>query len=237
MRPTPERPASSDSQVATALFPTGVTAPKPLTTTRLHWIVLLIERGTGYLRTGPGGCNTFDFPDRGDHFGAAPNMDQLHAYWRMDYIEAPRYPETMKRPFTELPALGDDRQALIVHRSVHAYLVLNRFPYNPGHLLAVPFREVTELEALTPAERSDLMEEIVLAKRLVVAALNAEGVNVGFNLGSVSGGSIAHLHGHIVPRWKGDNNFMPVIGQTRVLPQSLQATYARLAEVLSTNGL
>jgi hypothetical protein len=68
-----------------------------------------------------------------------PNtMQQLHAYWRMDYIEAPRYPASMKRPFTELPAMGDDRAALIVHRSRLSYLVLNRFPYNPGHLLAVP---------------------------------------------------------------------------------------------------
>ena len=78
-------------------------------------------------------------------------MQQLHAYWRMDYIEAPRYPATMKRPFTELPAMGDDRAALIVHRSATSYLVLNRFPYNPGHLLAVPFREVVELEELTRA--------------------------------------------------------------------------------------
>lgn len=157
-------------------------------------------------------------------------MDQLHAYWRMDYIEAPRYPESMKRPFTELPALGDDREALIVHRSALSFLVLNRFPYNPGHLLAVPFREVTELEELSHAERADLMEIIVFGKRLLTAALKADGCNVGFNLGSVAGGSIAHLHGHIVPRWKGDNNFMPVIGQTRVLPQSLQATWSRLTE-------
>ncbi len=148
----------------------------------------------------------------------------------MEYIEAPRYPAKMKRPFTELPALGDDRAALIVHRSRLAYLVLNRFPYNPGHLLAVPFREVTELEQLTPAEASAVMAEIVFAKRLLTAALKPDGVNVGFNLGSAAGGSIAHLHAHIVPRWNGDTNFMPVIGQTRVLPQSLKAMYARLME-------
>ena len=164
-------------------------------------------------------------------------MEQLHAYWRMDYIEAPRYPETMRRPFTELPALGDDREALIVHRSPASYLVLNRFPYNPGHLLAVPFREVTELDELTPAERADLMEEIVLGKRLLAAAIKPDGYNVGFNLGSVSGGSIAHLHGHIVPRWKGDNNFMPVIGQTRILPQSLQTMWSRLTEVVLSPAL
>jgi|UniRef100_UPI00404A9665 ATP adenylyltransferase len=160
-------------------------------------------------------------------------MEQLHAYWRMEYIEAPRYPET-KRPFTELPALGDDRTALIVHRAAHSYLLMNRFPYNPGHLLAIPYREVAELEELTSVERADIMESIVLAKRLLVAAIKPDGFNVGFNLGSAAGGSIPHLHAHIVPRWNGDNNFMPVIGQTRTLPQSLDAMWERLSSVAST---
>lgn len=157
-------------------------------------------------------------------------MQQLHAYWRMDYIEAPRYPASMNRPFTELPALGDDRTALIVHRAPLSYLILNRFPYNPGHLLAVPFREVIDLEELSAAERADLMDEIIFGKSLLGAALKPDGVNLGFNLGSVSGGSIPHLHAHIVPRWNGDNNFMPVIAGTRVLPQSLEATWLRLSE-------
>lgn len=155
-------------------------------------------------------------------------MEQLHAYWRMEYIEAPRYLATA-RPFTELPALGDDRTALIVHRQALSYLILNRFPYNPGHLLAIPFREVIELEELRPDERADLMEAIVFAKRLLEAALKPDGFNVGFNLGTAAGGSIAHLHAHIVPRWNGDTNFMPVLGQTRVLPQSLDATWQKLA--------
>ena len=157
-------------------------------------------------------------------------MQQLHPHWRMDYIEAPHYPAAMQRPFTELPALGDDRTALIVHRSPLSYLILNRFPYNPGHLLAVPFRDVSDLDLLTPAERGDLFEEITLGKRLLTAALKPDAFNIGFNLGGpVAGGSIAHLHGHIVPRWNGDNNFMPVIGSTRILPQSLDATWERLA--------
>ena len=146
----------------------------------------------------------------------------------MDYIEAPRYPADLKRPFTELPALGDDRKALIVHRNRLSYLILNRFPYNPGHLLAVPFREVTDIEQLTPAGRADLMETITYGKRLLTAAMNPNGFNVGFNLGSAAGGSIAHLHAHIVPRWNGDNNFMPVLGHTRLLPQSLEATWERV---------
>lgn len=133
------------------------------------------------------------------------------------------------RPFTELPALGDDRAALIVHRTELSYLMLNRFPYNPGHLLAIPFREVIDIEDLTPAESADLFALITFGKKVLKAALKPDGFNIGFNLGSASGGSIPHLHGHIVPRWNGDNNFMPVLGQTRILPQALEATWERLA--------
>jgi len=156
-------------------------------------------------------------------------MEQLHAYWRMEYIEAPRYPASMKRPFTELPALGDDRAALIVHRQRHSYLIMNRFPYNPGHLLAIPFRDVVEIEDLNPAERADLMEAIIFGKRVLAASLRPDGFNVGFNLGTAAGGSITHLHAHIVPRWNGDTNFMPVLGQTRTLPQALDTTWAKLS--------
>jgi len=162
------------------------------------------------------------------------NPQQLHPYWRMEYIEAPRYPAALKRPFTELPTLGDDRAALIVHRSTLSYLVLNRFPYNPGHLLAVPFREVSDLLELSKQERADLMEEIVFGQKLLNAVLKPDGINVGFNLGSAAGGSIAHLHGHLVPRWSGDNNFMPVLGQTRILPQSLDAIWERFAAAVPT---
>lgn len=147
----------------------------------------------------------------------------------MAYIEAPRYPAILKRPFTELPALGDDRAALIIHRTPLSYLILNRFPYNPGHLLAVPFREVTDLIDLTPLERADLMEAIVFGQKLLNAVLKPDGINVGFNLGSAAGGSIAHLHGHLVPRWSGDNNFMPVLAHTRILPQALETMWKRLA--------
>ena len=158
-------------------------------------------------------------------------MQQLHAYWRMAYIEAPRFP-AVKKPFTELPALGDDRAALIVHRSRLSYLMLNRFPYNPGHMLAIPFREVVNLEDLTIAERADLMEIIVFGNRVLQTALKPDGINIGFNLGhAVSGGSIPHLHGHIVPRWVGDTNFMPVLGETRILPEALETTWEKLHAV------
>ena len=146
----------------------------------------------------------------------------------MEYIAAPRPPESA-RPFTDLPALGDDRAALIVHRAPLSYLMLNRFPYNPGHLLAIPYREVSDLTDLTAAEQADLMATIVFGEKLLRAVLRPDGFNIGFNLGRPAGGSIEHLHGHLVPRWSGDNNFMPVLGQTRILPQALTETWERLA--------
>jgi ATP adenylyltransferase len=141
----------------------------------------------------------------------------------------PRLPEG-SNVFAELPKLGDDTAALIIHRSQLSYLILNRYPYNAGHLLAVPFRAATDLVELTAAERADLMDEIIFGKQVLTAAIKPDSFNVGFNLGAAAGGSIPHLHAHIVPRWNGDTNFMPVIGQTRVLPQSLAAMFARLKE-------
>jgi len=105
----------------------------------------------------------------------------------MEYIEAPRQPKGGDI-FADLPALGDDAKALIVHRTALSYLVLNRFPYNPGHLLAVPFRAVTDLTELDAAERADLMDEIVRAKELLRAAVNPNAFNIGFNLGAAAGG-------------------------------------------------
>jgi ATP adenylyltransferase len=145
----------------------------------------------------------------------------------MEYIAAPRAPES-KRPFTDLPASGDDRAALIVHRTPLSYLMLNRFPYNPGHLLVIPFREVTDLTDLTAAEQTDLMAALVFGEKLLREVLRPDAFNIGFNLGRPAGGSIDHLHGHIVPRWSGDNNFMPVLGQTRILPQALDETWEKL---------
>jgi ATP adenylyltransferase len=157
-------------------------------------------------------------------------MEHLHAYWRMEYIEAPRE-MSGGNPFTELPALGDDAKAHIIHRSALSYLILNRFPYNAGHLLAVPFRGVGDLTELDAAGRADLMDEIIFGQEVLRAALKPDAFNIGFNLGTAAGGSIVHLHAHIVPRWTGDTNFMPVIGKTRVLPQSLEAMYQRLRTV------
>lgn len=158
-------------------------------------------------------------------------MERLHSYWRMEYLEAPRYPEA-ENPFVALPKTGNDQEAYILYRGKTAYLMLNRFPYNAGHLLAVPFREAPSLTELEPAERSELMDLIILAQELLQKAINPDGFNIGFNIGEAAGAGIpSHVHCHIVPRWEGDTNFMPVVSDTRVLPQSLDSMWKRLREV------
>lgn len=156
-------------------------------------------------------------------------MQHLHAYWRMEYIEAPKGPSS-PNPFKDLPS-QDDRTALIVFRSEHTFLLLNRYPYNPGHLLLLPYREVPELADLSSDERADFMSTLIAGQDILSRALRPTGFNIGVNLGATAGAGIPrHLHAHLVPRWNGDTNFMPVIGDTRVLPQSLNAMWERLRE-------
>ncbi len=164
-------------------------------------------------------------------------MDILHAYWRMDYVTSEGDPLSGKKsPFLELPKLGDDRRALIVHRGNAHYVLLNRFPYNPGHLLIVPFREVAELEELDASERAEMMDLLILSQQILRKALNPDGFNIGLNLGQTAGAGIPkHLHFHIVPRWNGDSNFLSVIGETRTLPQALDTTWEILHNLFSND--
>jgi ATP adenylyltransferase len=147
----------------------------------------------------------------------------------MPYVEQPK-PETGgDNVFARLPLLGDDRAALIVWRGPSSYLLLNKFPYNAGHLLAVPYREVAELADLTPPERTDLFDAVIKGQAMLGRALQPDGYNIGINLGRAGGAGLpGHLHVHIVPRWNGDSNFMPVIADTKVLPVALDALWERL---------
>ncbi len=157
-------------------------------------------------------------------------MERLHAYWRMDYVESPKHPKG-ENPFLTLPQTQNDREAYILHRGPTIYLMLNLFPYNAGHLLAVPYREVGSLPELSADERSEMMDTIVLGQTILSDALKPDGFNIGFNVGQAGGASFtSHLHCHIVPRWEGDTNFMPVLAETRVLPASLDAMWTRLRE-------
>ena len=157
-----------------------------------------------------------------------PAMERLHAYWRMPYILEPKNPDR-KNPFAKIHQTKDDKKEHILFRGNWNYIVMNRYPYNAGHLLVIPFREIGELEKLEPEERHELIDLIAKAQQILSRALKPDGFNVGFNFGKAAGAGIpSHLHCHVVPRWNGDTNFMPVIGDTRVLPDSMDAMWERL---------
>jgi ATP adenylyltransferase len=158
-------------------------------------------------------------------------LERLWAPHRMAYVTGEvAQSEPGVCPFCRIPRL-DDKDGLVVARDDEVYAVLNNHPYNPGHLMVVPYRHVAELEDLTDAEMRGLAE---LTKQAVVAlkkASSPHGFNVGLNLGGVAGGSLAdHLHQHVVPRWGGDANFMTVVGDTKVIPQLLGDTRELLAD-------
>jgi ATP adenylyltransferase len=160
--------------------------------------------------------------------------DRLQRLWtphRMHYITG-----TIKtgsaassEPFTDIPTMSDE-DGLVVARGELVYAVLNLYPYNPGHLMVVPYRKVAELEDLTDAESAELMSFTQKAIRVMKGISRPHGFNVGLNLGTSAGGSLAeHLHMHVVPRWGGDANFITVIGGSKVIPQLLRDTRKLLA--------
>jgi ATP adenylyltransferase len=151
----------------------------------------------------------------------------------MAYIKGQDKPEDDEEPgcpFCRIPSL-DDKTGLIVARGEDVYAVLNLYPYNPGHLMVVPYRHVADYTELTPAETREVAEFTQHAMKVIREVSGAHGFNIGLNQGVIAGAGIAaHLHQHLVPRWGGDANFMPVIGQTKVLPQLLGETRDLLAD-------
>jgi len=135
--------------------------------------------------------------------------------------------------FCRVQASRSDRANMVVARRPHALLMLNRFPYNPGHLMVAVARHVARFEKLRAEERGDFLDLVALAERALAGAYRPHGINYGANVGRVAGaGYPGHLHLHLVPRWNGDTNFMPIIGETRVLPESLAETARRLGTVI-----
>jgi len=132
-------------------------------------------------------------------------------------------------PFCRVPTL-DDADGLIVYRGSSAYVVMNLYPYNAGHLLICAYRHVADLTDLTDTERNEIFELTAIAMKVLRQVSGAKGFNLGMNQGAISGAGVAeHIHQHVVPRWAGDANFMPIIGQTKVLPQLLTETRSALA--------
>jgi ATP adenylyltransferase len=160
-------------------------------------------------------------------------VESLWAPWRVEYFER----RDQDKNFLETAAqTSNDAEHLVVYRRKSGFLIMNRYPYSVGHLMAVPYRKVGDLEALTSAERSELLDLALYAQKLLRDVVKAQGFNIGFNLGSAAGAGIeSHVHLHIVPRWVGDHNFMPILGRTRVISEGLQGLYDKLIAAVEKN--
>ncbi|WP_158055695.1 HIT family protein [Halorussus halophilus] len=162
-------------------------------------------------------------------------MDQIFAPWRIEWVERDDKNEGVECVFCEFPERGDDREHLVVARSDHAVVMLNNYPYNPGHAMVIPRKHTGDYGELNEEE---LLDHARMKQRTFDAlevAFAPDGFNAGLNLGgSAAGGSIDdHLHTHVVPRWGGDTNFMPVVGDTKVIVEALDDTYDRVHEAFA----
>jgi ATP adenylyltransferase len=161
-------------------------------------------------------------------------MERLWTPWRMEYILGDK--EHSDCIFCTALAKSDDRETLIVYRGQSCFVMLNKFPYNNGHLLVVPNTHTADLSVLSPAVQAELMALIARGVDWLRTASRPDGFNVGLNLGRAGGAGMAdHLHFHIVPRWSGDTNFMTISGETRVLPEWLDETWSRLRRVIESS--
>ena len=156
-------------------------------------------------------------------------MKALHAPWRIEYILAPKSLQGDTSIFTTIGQSDDDKANHVIARTQHGYSVLNTHPYNAGHVLVVPYKQVADFDELTDEENLDLIKLMQSVKHALKEVMKPNGFNIGVNLGKSAGAGIdEHLHIHVVPRWNGDTNFMPVTGQTIVLPEALTETAIKL---------
>jgi len=155
-------------------------------------------------------------------------MKHIWAPWRIKYIQ-------MEKPkgciLCEKPRQDNDALNYILYRGEKNFVIMNSYPYNPAHLMIAPYRHIANLEELTTEELHEHFEIVTQSVKLLKQALNPEGFNIGINIGKIAGaGIVDHCHTHIVPRWPGDTNFMPVLGDVRVLPEALAETYNKLKD-------
>jgi ATP adenylyltransferase len=160
-------------------------------------------------------------------------MRQLWAPWRMTYLE-----ESDSEPgclFCRIAESGDDERHHVVYRGSRCYVMLNLYPYNSGHLMVIPFQHTGELTRIDPDTGADLLAVGQLSVRALQEAMQPQGFNLGINQGEVAGAGIAdHIHLHVVPRWGGDTNFMPVLADVKVMPELLEATAAKLRPIFAS---
>ena len=156
-----------------------------------------------------------------------PVMDYLWTPWRYAYITT--VDQVSQCIFCELQNSGDDQKSLIVHRGEHNFIILNAFPYTSGHAMVVPFAHLDRLSKLPEAAANEMMAMSRRLETVMTEVYRPDGVNLGMNIGKAAGAGVAgHIHMHVLPRWVADANFMTVVGETRVLPESLDDTYRRL---------
>jgi ATP adenylyltransferase len=161
-------------------------------------------------------------------------MECLHAPWRIQYILAPKPSPSDVSLFTRIAQSSDDAGHHVIARDRTCYALLNNYPYNGGHLLVVPYKQAADFSELTDGELLDLMKLMRRCLDALKQVMNPDGFNIGVNLGKVAGAGITeHLHIHVVPRWNGDTNFMPVLGQTTVVPQALEELATQLRAALA----
>jgi ATP adenylyltransferase len=160
-------------------------------------------------------------------------MDYLWTPWRYAYVTAGD--KTTGCIFCDLPKAGDDAKAHIVHRGQHCYVVLNTYPYTPGHVMVVPFAHLNELQKLPMAAAHEMMELSQQMERVLRQLYKPDGLNLGMNIGKAAGAGVAgHIHMHVLPRWVADANFVSVVGETRILPETLEQTYVRIRSALKS---
>lgn len=161
-------------------------------------------------------------------------MENLHAPWRIEYILSPKTPSNENSIFTTIAQSSDDDENLVIARDKTCYAVLNRYPYTGGHLMVVPYKQVTDWNQLTENELLDLMLLLRRCQNALTKVMKPDGFNIGVNLGKCAGaGILEHLHIHIVPRWNGDTNFMPVLAHTTVVPEALRDVANKLRSALA----
>ena len=169
-----------------------------------------------------------------DGIGRPDDLERLWTPYRMAYIRGESKPSDDSEgecPFCRIPTYDDDERGLVVHRGDLAYVVLNLYPYASGHVMVCPYRHIPDYVDTTDAEAVEIGELTKAAVRTLRRVSRAEGFNIGMNQGVAGGAGVAaHLHQHVVPRWVGDQNFMPLIGRTKTLPQLLQDTRSLLAD-------
>ncbi len=160
-------------------------------------------------------------------------MDRIWAPWRKKYVTHKKEGKGCLFCRARKSPSKKDQKNLLLHRSSHSFIILNLYPYNNGHLMVAPNRHVATLDRLTDRERLDLLKLLDVSQRILKKAIHPQGFNIGINLGRTGGAGVpGHIHIHVVPRWGGDTNFMPIIGKTKVISDSLENVYRALSRLL-----